>query len=123
MPSARFAHPFPVGVLESPKQPEKRAQRLYRQLVAVTETTVTQVEAVLVRLKPKANRSAQALTASLQHYLPLVRQVIAQTHRRVFEGESVPAPEKLVSLFEVHTALTRRGKIPPRASEFGRKIW
>jgi IS5 family transposase len=105
------------------KQPEKRAQRLYRQLVEVTETTVAQVEAVLVRLKPKANRSAQALTASLQHYLPLVRQVIAQTRRRVFEGESVPASEKLVSLFEPHTAVIRRGKTPPRETEFGRKIW
>ena len=105
------------------KQPEKRAQRLYRQLVEVTQTTVAQVEAVLVRLKPKANRSAQALTASLQHYLPLVRQVIAQTRRRVFEGESVPASEKLVSLFEAHTAVIRRGKTPPRETEFGRKIW
>lgn len=105
------------------KQPEKRAQRLYAQLVALTEMTITQVEAVLARLQPKANRAAQALVASLQHYLPLVRQVIAQTCRRVFEGESVPASEKLVSLFEPHTAVIRRGKTPPRETEFGRKIW
>ncbi len=105
------------------KQPEKRAERLYRQLVDVVELTVTQAEAVLARLQPKKNRRAQALAESLQHYLPLVRRVIAQTCRRVFEGESVPAGEKLVSIFEPHTAIIRRGKTPPRETEFGRKVW
>jgi transposase, IS5 family len=103
--------------------PKKKAERLYRQLVAVTETTIAQVEAVLARLQAKAGRPAQALLASLQHYLPLVRRVIAQTRRRVFDGQSVPAAKKLVSLFEPHTAVIRRGKTPPRDTEFGRKIW
>jgi IS5 family transposase len=105
------------------KTPEKKAERLYRQLVAVTETTLAQVEAVLVRLQAKATRPAQALVSSLQHYLPLVRRVIAQTCRRVFDGQSVLAAKKLVSLFEPHTAIIRRGKTPPRDTEFGRKIW
>jgi len=105
------------------KTPKKKADGLYRQLVAVTETTLVQVEAVRARLQSKANRAAQALVASLQHYLPLVRRVIAQTRRRVFNGQSVPAAKKLVSLFEPHTAIIRRGKTPPRDTEFGRKIW
>jgi len=105
------------------KQPEKRAERLYRQLVAVTETTVAQAEAIVPRLQQKNTKRALALAASLRHYLPLVRRVMAQTRRRVFDGEQVPAPEKLVSLFEPHTAVIRRGKTPPRDTEFGRKIW
>lgn len=105
------------------KTPKKKAERQYRRLVAVTETTISQVEAVLERLQAKANRSAQALVVSLQHYLPLVRRVIDQTRRRVFDGQSVPATKKLVSLFEPHTAVIRRGKTPPRDTEFGRKIW
>lgn len=105
------------------KTPEKKAERLYRQLVAVTETTLVQVEAVQVRLQAKASRSGQALVASLKHYVPLVRRVIAQTRQRVFDGQSVPAAKKLVSLFEPHTAIIRRGKTPPRDTEFGRKIW
>ena len=105
------------------KTPKKKAEALYRQLVAVTETTLAQVEAVLVQLQAKADRPAQALLASLQHYLPLVRRVIAQTRRRVFDGQSVPAAKKLVSLFEPHTAVIRRGKTPPRDTEFGRRIW
>jgi IS5 family transposase len=105
------------------KTPKKKAERLYRQLVAVTETTLEQVEAVLARLQAKMGRPAQALVTSLQHYRPLVRRVIAQTRRRVFDGQSVPAAKKLVSLFEPHTAVIRRGKTRPRDTEFGRKIW
>lgn len=101
----------------------KKADRLYRKLVAVAELTLGQVDAVQVRLHTHASRPAQALVASLQHYLPLVRRVIAQTRRRVFDGQSVPAAKKLVSLFEAHTAIIRRGKTPPRDTEFGRKIW
>jgi IS5 family transposase len=102
---------------------KKQAERQYRQLVALTETTIIQVEAVLIRLRAKASRSAQALVASLQHYVPLVQRVIGQTRRRVFNNRSVPAAKKLVSLFEPHTAIIRRGKTPPRDTEFGRKIW
>ena len=40
--------------------------------------------------------------AEVAHYLPLIARVIVQTRRRVLDGESVPASEKLVSLFEPH---------------------
>jgi transposase, IS5 family len=53
--------------------------------------------------------------------VPLVQQVIAQTERRVLQAETVPASAKLVSLFEPHTAIVRRGKAHLPA-EFGRKI-
>lgn len=105
------------------KPRENKAERLYRQLVGVAETSVTQAEAVLTRLEPQTSRRAQALAATLHHYLPLVRRVIAQTRRRVFEGQTVPAAKKLVSLFEPHTAIIRRGKAPPHETEFGRKVW
>jgi IS5 family transposase len=105
------------------KSRENKAERLYQRLVEVTETTVAQAEAVLARLQQKNTRRAQAMAATLQHYLPLVRRVIVQTCRRVFDGETLPAPDKLVSLFEPHTAVIRRGKAPPRETEFGRKLW
>jgi IS5 family transposase len=55
--------------------------------------------------------------------VPLVRQVIWQTTQRVFQQQTVPASEKVVSLFEPHTAIIQRGKAPPRETEFGRKLW
>ncbi len=76
---------------------EKQAQRLYRQLVRVTETTVAQVEVILVRLQSRQSPPAQRLAASLQHDLPLVRRVIAQTRRCVFDRQSVPATQKVVT--------------------------
>ncbi len=60
---------------------------------------------------------------TLEHYLPLVCQVINQTTRRVFQQEAVPASEKIVSLFEPHTAIIQRGKARPHETEFGRKVW
>jgi IS5 family transposase len=97
--------------------------RPYRQLVKVTQQTLTQVEQVIPQLQKHNGRQAQQLSETFQHYLPLVRQVIDQTTRRVFEKKQVPAGQKIVSLFEPHTAIIQRGKRPPHETEFGRKLW
>src|SRR5260221_9047132 len=68
-----------------------------------------------------SDATAQRLESALQRTMPLVQQVIAQAERRVLHGESVPASAKLVSLFEPHTAIVRRGKAHLPA-EFGRKV-
>jgi IS5 family transposase len=47
--------------------------------------------------------------------------VIGQAERRVLRSEALPASAKLVSPFEPHTAIVRRGKAHLPA-EFGRKI-
>jgi IS5 family transposase len=52
-----------------------------------------------------------------------VQQVIAQARQRIIEGVAVPASEKIVSLFEPHTAIIRRGKGKPHDTEFGHKLW
>lgn len=52
-----------------------------------------------------------------------MRQVIDQTTQRVFEKKQVPAAQKIVSLFEPHTAIIQRGKRPPHETEFGHKLW
>jgi transposase, IS5 family len=51
----------------------------------------------------------------------LVEQVIIQTERRVVHDERVPAGEKVLSLFEPHTAILRRGKAR-QPTEFGAKV-
>jgi len=53
------------------------------------------------------------------HYLPLITQVIDQTQRRVFQGESVPAGEKIFSLFETHTDIIIKGN---RDIQYGHKL-
>jgi IS5 family transposase len=105
------------------KKPETLAEPLYRQLVKLTRTTVEHADQAAVQLQHLGTPSALALAESLHHYTALVRRVIDQTVRRVFEHENVPAQEKLVSLFETHTAIIRRGKPAPHETEFGRKVW
>lgn len=97
--------------------------RPYRQLVKVTQETLCQVEQVIPQLQQQPGHGAQLLGETFQQYLPLVRQVLAQTTHRVFEKKQVPAGQKIVSLFEPHTAIIQRGKRPPHETEFGRKLW
>jgi IS5 family transposase len=92
-------------------------------LVRLVETVLAQVDQVESRLRRRKSPRALALADLLLQYVPLVRQVIAQTTRRVFEDQQVPAPDKIVSLFEPHTAIIQRGKAAPHETEFGRKIW
>ena len=57
----------------------------------------------------------------LEEYTPIVERIIDQAERRIFEGEVVPADEKVFSLFEEHTELLQRGKAG-KAVEFGHKV-
>lgn len=105
------------------KKPDHVAEKPYRQLVNLTRTTVQHAEQVSVQLRHMGTPSAIALAESLTHYTQLVVQVIDQTVRRVLEHQAVPAADKIVSLFEPHTAIICRGKPAPRETEFGRKVW
>jgi IS5 family transposase len=94
---------------------------LYRRLLTVAQASLDQAQQVQRRLARRTDDVARQVAAVVQHMTPLVQQVIAQTERRVLHGESVPAAAKLVSVFEPHTAIVRRGKAHLPA-EFGRKI-
>jgi IS5 family transposase len=89
----------------------------------VVERVLEQVAWIEARLRPRTGKRATALADLFAHYVPLARQVIEQTTRRVFQHQGVPAPAKVVSLFEPHTVIIQRGKAPPRETEFGRKLW
>jgi len=94
----------------------------YARLATVTEASLEQTEQVLRLLADTSSAAAGAIRRQVQQFVPLVEQVLEQACRRVFEQESVPASEKIVSLFEPHTRIIRRGKLD-RPTEFGRKVW
>jgi IS5 family transposase len=98
-------------------------RKLYKKLLKTTRETVDHARQAIPVLKQHGALAGQALAESLAHYIPLVERVIDQAYRRVVLGKQVPASEKLVSLFEPHTAIIRRGKPAPRDTEFGRKVW
>jgi transposase, IS5 family len=94
----------------------------YGDLVELTTAVVERAKQAQAEVTAQATDAAQRVTAALDHFIPLVEQVISQTTRRVLEGEQVPASEKIVSLFEPETAIIRKGK-PGKPTEFGRVIW
>lgn len=104
------------------QESKERCVGLYRKLLGVTRASVKQAQQVVHALKEVATAEGERLVREFEHFVPLVEQVIEQTTRRVLQGESVPAQDKSVSLFEPHTDIIRRGK-PGRGTEFGHKVW
>jgi len=98
----------------------------YRALLRITEQVVRDARRVLDTAGPAADplREAirQALAREIDHYCGLAQRVIAQTRRRLLDGEQVPNQEKIFSIFEPHTDLIKRGKVQ-KPVEFGHKIF
>jgi IS5 family transposase len=100
----------------------------YGRLVAITEATCRQAQKVGCLLQQRtglsdtAQRVRKRLSATLARTQAQVSPVLSQTKARVLNAQQVPAEQKLVSLFEPHTAVIRKGK-PSRPVEFGRVVW
>ena len=94
----------------------------YHRLISTTKANVRQARQVLEALRREGSAQAERVADTLEQFIPRVEQVIEQAVRRVFEDEIVPAREKIVSLFEPHTNIIRRGK-RRRPVEFGHKVW
>jgi IS5 family transposase len=103
---------------------ERKMRRAYRKLVGVAQASLDHAHQVVALLTPqRSHRKAGALRTTLEQVMPLLQRVIEQTRCRVVNGQSVPATDKVVSVFEPHTAIIQRGKVPPQDTEFGRKVW
>jgi IS5 family transposase len=109
--------------LRSKKEAAQTAGRQqYEQLLILTEQTINWAVQTQKQLQKQSQCSAKRLAETLTNFIPLARQVIQQATRRVLQGEQVPASEKIVSIFEEHTDIIRRGK-ESRPVEYGHKIW
>jgi IS5 family transposase len=100
---------------------DKKAQ-LYRDLIQATEKSLSYMEAASIGLHAVAAYDSMACEMwqmQWNHYQPLIRQVIDQAERRIFQGEKVAATDKLVSLFEEHTDIIVKGG---RDIQYGHKL-
>jgi transposase, IS5 family len=96
------------------EQSKAKMKILYQGLLRITRTVVRQAEAALTRARSRHD------AARLPATIALVRQVLAQTRARVLRGDT-HYPGKVVSLFEPHTEIIRKGKLA-RPTEFGRLV-
>ena len=97
----------------------RRRAAIYRRLLRLVAQTVTYAAAARARVCCVTEPWAESWCAEVGACLELVARVVDQTKRRVFDGETVPASEKVVSLFEPHTDIIVKGG---RAIEYGHKI-
>lgn len=94
----------------------------YQELLDMTEKTIQQASMTLEQLGQEAQNKARRLKQILVTFIPLADKVVDQTKRRVLKGESVPAQDKVVSIFEPHTDVICRGK-EAHPVEYGHKVW
>jgi len=102
---------------------EERRKRQYRELLSLTRKVMNQAQRVLAEVKqaPRCRRTPVAgLAQWLETMVGRVRQVVKQTKIRIFAGET-KSPGKIVSVFEAHTEIIRKGKAS-KPNEFGKLV-
>jgi IS5 family transposase len=102
---------------------DKQRKKPYKDLLQVTGWTVgyakSAVEALHFVFGIGVKEAAESSAAELCRYISLAEKVMNQTERRVLQGETVPAKEKVVSIFEPHTDIIVKDR---RDTYYGHKI-
>jgi len=102
---------------------ERKRQREYRQLLRLTRQILNDSKRVLGEVEAmsaRRRRAVQGLREELEMMANRVRRVVRQTRARVLEGIT-QFPDKLLSLFETHTEVIRKGKAA-KPNEFGNVV-
>lgn len=105
---------------------QAKFKQSYSKLMGTARSVVRQAEEVIQSLKsgklPVVGSLVSIISnqSQLEHFLPLCKKVLAQTKARVLEGHRHHT-DKIVSLFEEHTAVIRKGKTW-KPTEFGRLV-
>lgn len=111
---------YQIVMAKGPKAEQVRKKH-YKDLIKVAHEVFDMANVCCKKLKGSAHLEALALHEQLDHFLTLAAVAIEQSERRVLEGEKVPVDEKIVSIFEEHTDIIKRGK-SQCPTEFGHKI-
>lgn len=104
-------------------QGDERRRKLYGKLLTLTRKVVRQASRVTKEiggLARRKQRQTKAVVEQIETISERVRQVIRQTKARVFGGDT-KVPDKLVSVFEPHTEIIRKGKAS-KPTEFGKMV-
>jgi IS5 family transposase len=99
---------------------QQRVTTLYKEVLAITRSVVGRAERMLDDLPRRRDRATARLCTRLEETVPLVRRVLTQTRARVVHGDT-HYPDKVLSLFEPHTDVIRKGKAA-KPTEFGKVV-
>ena len=108
-----------LGIMNSRSQKDRK--RKYADLIKVTDKTINYAHKAIEAIDKVAStgNGLMLLRLDLNQYSQLAARVVDQTQRRVLLGETVPAADKVVSLFETHTDIIVKDR---RDTFFGHKI-
>jgi transposase, IS5 family len=105
------------------KGAKRAVKKAMKVLIERTEELTAKATSFVVGAK-RSNRlttNTEALCDELCRVLPLVRHTTEQARRASINEETVPAKERIFSIFEEHTELLKRGKTQ-KACEFGHLV-
>jgi transposase, IS5 family len=110
------------------EQGKEKLKQIYQKLLAATGRVVAQAQRFAAEVATGVKRGSSlveqvVLEASRQYLetmIPRVKQVMRQTRARIIKGNTHLAG-KIVSLFEPHTEIIRKGKAA-KPTEFGKMI-
>src|SRR5271170_7515498 len=102
---------------------EQQRRGLYKDLLSLSRKIVNQAGRVaqeVATLPKKTQAKVRGLVEQMEGMKERTKQVIRQTKARIWEGQT-KHPEKVVSLFEPHTEIIRKGKAS-KPTEFGKMV-
>ncbi len=102
---------------------EQKRQKEYRQLLRLTRQILNDSKRVCKEIEALPSHrgcGVRGLGERLEAMADQVRRVVRQTKARIFAGVT-KFPDKLVSLFEPHTEIIRKGKAG-KPNEFGKLV-
>jgi IS5 family transposase len=111
---------YRIVMAKGPKAKNNR-QTFYKDLIKITKEVFFMGERCLKEMSKHPHCKTLPFFEQLDHYLTMSAVAIDQCERRVLKGEKVPASDKIVSIFEEHTDIIKRGK-SQSPTEFGHKV-
>ena len=111
---------YRIVMAKGPKAKHNR-QKFYKDLIKIANEVFLMAERCLNEMSEHPQGKTLSLYEQLDHYLSMSAVAIDQCERRLLKREKVPASEKILSIFEEHTDIIKRGK-SQSPTEFGHKV-
>ena len=100
---------------------QRKVKAAFRTLIERTGWIVAIAGEFCARAVSRGNDALTPLVLELKAYLPSMVTIVVTARRAQVDGETVPAVERVFSLFERHTELIKRGR-REKPVEFGHKV-
>ena len=101
---------------------QRSVKRRFRRLIAHVRRLQDIAGPLRTLLRQSADLALNGIANELDRLLPLTRTVCATAERAAIKGQTVPASERVFSIFEDHAELIKRGK-SGKPVEFGHTVW